>query len=104
MLMLEQQRDVLQVPDDVCYLNTSYMGPQLRTVVDAGKAAIDWRSRPWEITAADFFDTVEEVRAGFADLIHPRVHRPGACRQLWHRHCSGRSPVRPWRVDPAAGK
>ncbi|MDQ3471973.1 MAG: aminotransferase class V-fold PLP-dependent enzyme [Pseudomonadota bacterium] len=69
MLMLEQQRDVLQVPDDVCYLNTSYMGPQLRTVVDAGKAAIDWRSRPWEITAADFFDTVEEVRAGFADLI-----------------------------------
>lgn len=57
------------MPDDVCYLNTSYMAPQLRVVRSAGKAAIDWRSRPWDITAKDFFKRVEEARARFAGLI-----------------------------------
>lgn len=69
MTVLPEQRMIFEVPEDVCYMNISYMAPQLRTVRDAGKAAIDWRSRPWEITADDFFRDVEELRAQFAALI-----------------------------------
>lgn len=67
--MLQDQRQAFQVPDDICYLNASYMAPQLRTVAEAGKSAIDWRSSPWNITAKHFFDPVETVRAGFGGLI-----------------------------------
>jgi len=69
MAVLPNQREAFEVPGDVCYLNTAYMAPQLRSVREAGKAAIDWRSRPWEIGAGDFFDNVEAARAGFGDLI-----------------------------------
>ncbi|HEV2079944.1 MAG TPA: aminotransferase class V-fold PLP-dependent enzyme [Allosphingosinicella sp.] len=68
MALLPPQRAAFEVPEDVCYLNCSYMAPQLRSVREAGKAAIDWRSRPWEIVACDFFDDVERVRALFGGL------------------------------------
>ena len=67
--LLPPQRASFEVPEDVCYLNCAYMAPQLRAVREAGKAAVDWRSRPWEIVAADFFDNVERVRALFGGLI-----------------------------------
>jgi selenocysteine lyase/cysteine desulfurase len=67
--LLPPQRAAFEVPQDVCYLNCSYMAPQLRTVREAGKAAIDWRSRPWEIASPDFFDNVERVRALFGGLV-----------------------------------
>jgi len=66
---LPQQRDSFEVPEEICYLNTSYMAPQLRSVRIAGQEAIDWRSRPWAIEAADFFDNVERARAAFGELI-----------------------------------
>jgi len=65
---LPSQRAAFEVPEEVCYLNCSYMAPQLRAVREAGKAAIDWRSRPWEIAAGDFFDNVERVRTQFGDV------------------------------------
>lgn len=67
--MLASQRSAFEVPEDICYLNCSYMAPQLRAVRLAGKAAIDWRSRPWDIRSADFFDKVERVRTLFAQLV-----------------------------------
>jgi selenocysteine lyase/cysteine desulfurase len=45
------------------------MAPQLRAVRDAGKAVIDWRSRPWEIRPSHFFDKVERVRILFGELV-----------------------------------
>lgn len=69
MVRLPVQRDAFEVPDEVCYLNTAYMAPQLRQVRSAGKNAVDWRSRPWEIKASDFFDNVEMARGAFAQLI-----------------------------------
>jgi selenocysteine lyase/cysteine desulfurase len=67
--MLPPQRTAFEVPEEVCYLNCAYMAPQLRAVREAGKAAIDWRSQPWEIVASDFFDNVERVRALFGRLV-----------------------------------
>jgi selenocysteine lyase/cysteine desulfurase len=65
---LSSQRAAFEVPEEVCYLNCSYMAPQLRAVREAGKAAIDWRSRPWKIVASDFFDTVERARSLFGGI------------------------------------
>lgn len=67
--LLPPQRAAFEVPEDVCYLNCAYMAPQLRGVREAGKAAIDWRSRPWKIGSGDFFDNVERVRALFGGLV-----------------------------------
>ncbi len=67
--LLPPQRAAFEVPEDVCYLNCSYMAPQLRAVREAGQAAIQWRARPWEIVSADFFDSVERVRALFGGLV-----------------------------------
>jgi selenocysteine lyase/cysteine desulfurase len=67
--LLPPQRAAFEVPEDICYLNCAYMAPQLRAVREAGKAAIDWRSRPWEIVSADFFDNVERVRVLFGGLV-----------------------------------
>jgi hypothetical protein len=82
--MLSQQRDLFEVPDGICYLNCSYMAPQLRSVRESGKAAIDRRS---------------SRRRG-------RLHRPGAGGELWHRDgggnfavWSGRSQYCCWRAN-----
>jgi len=67
--MLPSQRDLFDIPDDVSYLNCAYMSPQLRSVRAAGERAIAAKSRPWEISPADFFADSETARALFAELI-----------------------------------
>jgi selenocysteine lyase/cysteine desulfurase len=66
---LEVQRAAFDVPEDVAYFNTASLAPQLRSVRAAGEAALDRRSRPWTITAADWFTDAEQVRALFGQLI-----------------------------------
>jgi kynureninase len=63
---LPDQRHRFEIPDDVCYLNNAYVSPQLRGVTEAGQRAVARKSRPWEITAADFFEELEVLRALFA--------------------------------------
>lgn len=67
--MLPDQRDRFDLPDGVAYLNCAYMAPQLRSVTEAGVAAVARKSRPWDIHAADFFDDVEVLRERFATLV-----------------------------------
>jgi selenocysteine lyase/cysteine desulfurase len=67
--MLSSQRHLFDVPDEVCYLNCSYMSPQLRTVREAGESALALKSHPWQVTPADFFDESERARELFAQII-----------------------------------
>ncbi|QIN80671.1 aminotransferase class V-fold PLP-dependent enzyme [Rubrobacter marinus] len=46
------------------------MSPQLRSVREVGERAVGRKSRPWEITPADFFEDSEGARALFAEIIH----------------------------------
>ncbi len=62
-------RRLFDIPEDVTYLNCAYMSPLLRSVREAGVQAVSRKSRPWEITPADFFESVETPRALFAALI-----------------------------------
>jgi selenocysteine lyase/cysteine desulfurase len=67
--MLPSQRHLFALPDDVAYLNCSYLGPQLRSVTAAGLAAVREKERPWELTPARFFSGSERLRETFARLL-----------------------------------
>lgn len=66
---LPPQRALFDIPDGIAWLNAAYLGPPLRAVADAGRAAIDHRMRPWDVAADDFFAPGERVRRHFAGLI-----------------------------------
>ncbi len=70
--MIPCQRHLFDMPDDVAYFNCAYMGPMLKAVRDAAGGALDHVSRPWQVTAPDFFAPAERARALFAQLIHAR--------------------------------
>jgi selenocysteine lyase/cysteine desulfurase len=65
---LPEQRERFDVPVDVAYFNTANLAPQLHAVRSAGHAALERRSRPWTISASDWFDDVERLRALFAQV------------------------------------
>jgi len=67
--MLGLQRHLFELPDDVAYLNCAYLAPQLRSVTEAGLAAVRVKVAPWEIMPPDFFTGVEELRATFGSLL-----------------------------------
>jgi selenocysteine lyase/cysteine desulfurase len=66
--VLPSQQDLFAIPEDVTYLNCSYLGPQLRSVSAAGLAAAVEKEHPWELTPDRFFSGSERLRALFADL------------------------------------
>jgi selenocysteine lyase/cysteine desulfurase len=68
-MILENQRELFEIPAGVAYLNCAYMSPQLRSVREVGERAVARKSRPWEITPDDFFEDAEKSRALFARLV-----------------------------------
>jgi selenocysteine lyase/cysteine desulfurase len=67
--MLTDQRHLFDLPDGVTYLNCAYLGPQLRSVTEAGLAAVRAKESPWELTPDQFFSGSEALRTTFAALI-----------------------------------
>ena len=68
-----EERGLFEIPDEVCYLNCSYMSPQLHSVRAVGQRAVERKSRPWEITPRDFFEDSETARVLFAELVGGEV-------------------------------
>lgn len=64
------QRDLFDLPKDICWLNSAYMSPLLRSVKDAAIAGVELRGEPWRITSDDFFEPAEKVRVLFSSLIN----------------------------------
>ncbi len=62
------QRDAFELPDDICWLNTSYMSPMLHAVREAANAGVTTRATPWTLTQEDFFDPADQIRRSVADL------------------------------------
>jgi len=67
------QRQLFDLPGEVAYLNCAYMSPLLKHAAAAGRAAIDRKLRPWQLTPADFFTESETARSRFADLLGTSV-------------------------------
>lgn len=68
-MVLAPQRDAFEIPADVAYLNCAFLSPNLKEVRRAGEQAIARTSRPWEMTARDFFEDSEVTRELFAELV-----------------------------------
>lgn len=66
---LPPQRDLFDLPEDVTFLNCSYMSPQLRSVTAAGLEAVRGKNAPWEIQADDLFSGSEALRSAAAALM-----------------------------------
>jgi selenocysteine lyase/cysteine desulfurase len=66
------RREDFSVPPDIHYLNCAFMGPLPRVVEEAGVQGLVRKSTPWTMGPADFFETSDRVRAGFANLIGGR--------------------------------
>ncbi len=68
--MLTCQKHLFSIPDEVSYLNCSYMSPIPEPVEFAGYQAIAKKTMPYEIMVPDFFEPVARLKSLFAKLIH----------------------------------
>ena len=73
MAIIDCQRHLFDVPDDVHYLNCAYISPLLRAAKSAAAEGLIRESHPWTITAEDFFAPLESIRATFAQLVNARA-------------------------------
>ncbi len=67
--MLECQKAAFTLPDGAHYLNGAYMSPLLKSVEEAGVAAVRRKRFPADITARDFFAHADRARRLFADMV-----------------------------------
>ncbi len=68
--MLNNQKSLFSLPEDIHYLNCAYMGPQLKTVEQAGIAAIQKKNNPIQIKPDHFFEEAEALRKAFGQLVN----------------------------------
>ncbi|MDE2007411.1 MAG: aminotransferase class V-fold PLP-dependent enzyme [Rhodospirillales bacterium] len=59
--MLASQRDLFDIPREVCYLNAAAWGPLPREAVEAGRIGVARKAQPWRIDAD--FATAQYARA-----------------------------------------
>src|SRR6202790_502183 len=68
--MLASQRDLFEVPRDICYLNSASYSPLPLPVREAGRAAVGRKATPWMLDAAFANRQHERARAAAARLIN----------------------------------
>ncbi len=68
--MLASQRDLFEMPRDICYLNAASYSPLPLQVLEAGRAAVGRKGRPWTIDAAFANRQHERAREAAARLIN----------------------------------
>jgi len=68
-MMLTLQKHLFSLPEEITYLNGSYMSPQLKAVEQIGVQNLEKKSQPFLITGEDFFSEKEVLRKRFAQLV-----------------------------------
>jgi len=68
--MLQNQSQLFNLPQDITYLNCSYMSPMLRTVAEVGVKGIYGKEDPTVVKPEDFFHNTSALREEFAKLIN----------------------------------
>lgn len=68
--MLPSQRDLFEMPRDVCYLNAASWGPLPRAVMQAGREGVARKGQPWTQPADLAAKQHERARAAAARLIN----------------------------------
>lgn len=67
--MPESARELFDLPPDIAYFNSAYMGAPLRSVRAAADQALDRIAKPWTVSPADFFEPAERARQHVASLL-----------------------------------
>jgi len=68
-VIVENARDLFEIPEDVTYLNCANMAPQLKSVTEAGFGAVRAKESPWKLTAPEWFSGAEALRGLAARLL-----------------------------------
>ena len=66
--MIQSQRKLFDIPDDIAYFNCAYNSPQLNESRKRLFSGISGKSHPWERTASSFFDDAETIRNLATDI------------------------------------
>jgi len=67
--MLQNQKHLFDIPEDITYLNIAAQSPSFRAIYEAGLEGLKQKNRPYKITGSDYFDPVTELKQLFAQLI-----------------------------------
>jgi selenocysteine lyase/cysteine desulfurase len=68
--MLASQRDLFEIPRDICYLNSASYSPLPRKTQEAGRAAVLRKAAPWRLDAGFANRQHDRARAAAATLVH----------------------------------
>ena len=68
--MLENQKYLFNLSEDITYLNCAYMSPLMKRVENAGKTGMELKRQPNGVLVHDFFKPTEKLRSEFSKLIH----------------------------------
>jgi selenocysteine lyase/cysteine desulfurase len=68
--MLASQRHLFEMPRQICYLNAASYSPLPRRTLEAGRAAVERKGRPWTLDAGFANAQHERTRAAAARLIN----------------------------------
>ena len=69
-MALDCQADLFEVPGHILYFNCAAQGPAPKRAADAGRRAVERKSRPWEKARQDLSAEMERTRVQFAALIN----------------------------------
>lgn len=69
-MTLDCQADLFEVPDHILYVNCAAQGPAPKRAAEAGRRAVERKSRPWEKARQDLPAEMERTRVQFAALIN----------------------------------
>lgn len=68
--IIENQRHLFDMPDDIAYLNCAYMSPLMKPAVDAAGTGIQYKVRPWTYAGSNFFTYTEQLRELAAKMVN----------------------------------
>ena len=61
-MIIQSQKHLFDIPEQVAYLNNAYMSPLMHSVVAAMETGISRKVQPWHYTSDEFFTYAEEAR------------------------------------------
>lgn len=70
MAILDKTTQLFDIPKEICYLNCSYMSPQLKSVTAAALHGAQIKSQPWKFQVDDFFEPNKTCKTLYAKLLH----------------------------------
>src|SRR5215813_5001061 len=63
-------RELFEIPEGITYLNCANMAPQLKSITEAGIAAVRAKATPWKLAAPEWFSGAEVLRGVAAQLLN----------------------------------